>query len=136
MSIVIVLLVVAVINMIISSDYILAYSHSNKAYIGIGATLVTISKLGLCLRNEYSWKALFITIAVLFIGSILISNSDVSTARIGAIILGLVFLIDVIYTIIYKISWCKSMNIIYLLLNVVGGLVSMFFLMYSATKTN
>jgi hypothetical protein len=123
-----------VVNIIVGSQYVAIFSYKWALLLSVVA--VAFSKLVMCLRRELDFRAVALMFVGLLIGGILISRTDVSAARTGAIILGLVFLIDLVYTIILKVSWRKVMNIPSMVANVAGDLVASGMLFYSTTRTN
>jgi hypothetical protein len=127
-------IVMIVIHVIISSSYVLAFSSKN--FLMVGAALVALSKLSMCLHGCGSPKALLLLGALIIVGTLYIVDSKVSDAKIGAIILGLTFFVDMLYMIISYVSLKKPIGLYSFIANIVGDALLAGLLFYSVSTTN
>jgi len=128
------------ISWITESVFIQSYTY--KSIILLGGLLFAIAKASLTIRwqTNYYWT-IGITAATL-LGWWLVADSRVTIARYGAIVLGFVFLADLVYMVYAKYGMKDekgkpfAMDTMSFWLNVAGDALLAIFFFYSLTQTN
>jgi len=128
------------VNWITMSVFIQSYTY--QSIVLLGGLLFAIAKASLTIRWQSNYYWTIGIIVAIFIGGWLITDSRVKTARHGAMLLGLIFLVDLAYIVYVKYSMKDEKNqpipidTMSFWLNVIGDAVLAILFFYSLTQTN
>lgn len=133
-AVVAIVIVAIVVNWIVNSAFICSYGF--PIMVGLGGIIFALSKFSLALKRKSSYYSTFAILVLLIVGGWFITDTEVGKARIGSIILGLAFIIDLVYMIAAKFKWKHSIDTMTLASNVIGDLLLSIAFFYPLSKTN
>lgn len=139
-SITVAIVFALLINWITDCVYIQTYTY--QSIVLLGGLLFAISKASLTIRWQTNYYWTVGVMVAIFIGGWLISDSRLNTARYGAIVLGLVFLVDLGYMVYAKYAMKDNAGKLYPMdtmsfwMNAIGDALLAILFLYSLTQTN
>ncbi len=121
-------------NWIMDANYI--KTNSYPSFILLGGFLFAFSKSSMMIRGQVDYRYMAVFAAAVFVAGWLLTDTKVSTAKTGAVLLGLAFIADLIYLVVVKYSWKLDVNAMSWWVNVIGdGILAICFL-YSLMNLN
>ena len=139
-SIAVAIVFALLVNWITMSVFIQSYTY--QSILLLGGLLFAIAKASLTIRWQANYYWTIGLIGAILIGGWLITDSRVKTARHGAMLLGFIFLADLVYMVYVKYSMKDEkkqpipVDTMSFWLNVLGDGILAILFFYSLTQTN